>query len=97
MHVKKYMKFHIMGIYIIMKKIKELFRRKTCCIIKYKEKYAERYNINVMPVNERIREMVYVALFYSESVQQISSIRNLERLKDNIVVHTDRKQKWILF
>ena len=44
-----------------------------------------------MPVNERIRKMVYVALFYSESAQQISNIRNLEGIKDNTVVYTERK------
>lgn len=55
------------------------------------KEYAKKYNINVMCVNERIRKMVYVALFYSESLQQISSIRDLEGLKDNLVVHTERK------
>lgn len=55
------------------------------------KKYAQKYNIDVMPVNERIRKMVYVALFYSESAQQISNIRNLEGIKDNTVVYTERK------
>ena len=55
------------------------------------KEYAKKYNINVMCVNERIRKMVYVALFYSKSLQQISSIRNLEGLKDNIIVHREKK------
>lgn len=58
--------------------------------IKMKE-YAKKYNIDEMGVNERIRKMVYVVLFHSESPQQISNIRNLEGLKENIVVHTERK------
>lgn len=58
--------------------------------IKMKE-YSKKYNINAKCVDERIQKMIYVALFHSESPQQISNIRNLEGLKDNIVVHAKRK------